>query len=321
MTATPLGRASAARPTRTRLKDLPRVQEALQRETEATTVGSGFLTNASVIGFVLGPNDLAVCDSLVHNSIVTGTQWAGCQRYQFKHNDPVSLNALLTRTRGHFERVMVILEGVYWMDGDYVALPEMIAVARRHDALVMVDEAHSFGTLGERGGGVRELFGLPGDAVDIWMGTLSKARHGGFIAGEADFIQAARMAAPGMSLYAAGLTPSTAAAAKEVITVIRDEPERVARLRANSDYFHSEAKRHGLDVGPAGGTPIIPVMLGSTPKAVTVAVELAERGINANPIAYPAVPDNEARLRFFLSSEHTREQIDRTIGELADLAG
>jgi 8-amino-7-oxononanoate synthase len=288
---------------------------------DATTVGSGYLTNAAVIGFVLGEKDLALCDSLVHNSIVTGTQWAGCQRLQFRHNDPDSLDAQLARTRNHFERAMVILEGVYSMDGDYVALPEMIEVARRHDAFVMVDEAHSFGVLGERGGGIRELFGLPGDAVDIWMGTLSKAlaNHGGFIAGHPDFVQACRMSAPGMSLYAAGLTPATAAGTIEAIGVIRDEPERLQRLRANSQRFLDGAKAAGFDVGPAHGTPIIPVMLGSTPKAVQAAVLLADRGINTNPIAYPAVAEDQARLRFFLSSEHTPEMVDHTLQVLTEV--
>jgi len=288
---------------------------------DATTVGSGYLTNAAVIGFVLGEKDLAVCDALVHNSIVTGAQWAGCQRLQFRHNDPDSLDALLARTRSHFERVMVILEGVYSMDGDYVVLPELIEVARRHDAFVMIDEAHSFGVLGERGGGVRELFGLPGDAVDIWMGTLSKAlaNHGGFIAGNRDFIQACRMSAPGMSLYAAGLTPATAAGTIEAIRVIADEPERLQRLRANSQRFLDGAKAAGLDVGPAHGTPIIPVMIGSTYQAVHAAVLLADAGINANPIAYPAVAEHEARLRFFLSSEHTPEMIDHTLRVLAEI--
>ncbi len=299
--------------------------EALLAETydvdDATTVGSGYLTNATVIGFVLGENDLAVCDSLVHNSIVTGTQWAGCQRLQFRHNDPESLDTLLTRTRSHFERAMVILEGVYSMDGDYVALPEMIEVARRHDAFVMIDEAHSFGVLGESGRGIRELFDLPGDAVDIWMGTLSKAlaNHGGFIAGNRDFIHACRMSAPGMSLYAAGLTPATAAGTIEAIRVIADEPERLARLRANSQRFLDGAKAAGFDVGPAHGTPIIPVMIGSTHKAVQAAVLLSDAGINVNPIAYPAVAEREARLRFFLSSDHTPEMIDHTLNLLTEI--
>jgi len=289
---------------------------------DATTVGSGYLTNASVISFVLGEKDLAVCDALVHNSIVAGTLWSHAQRMQFRHNDPDALDTLLSRTRGHFERVLVILEGVYSMDGDIGRLPELIAVARKYDCLVMVDEAHSFAVLGETGMGVREHFGMAPDAVDIWMGTLSKAlsSHGGFIAGSHAFIQACRMSAPGMSLYAAGLTPATAAAAATAIQLVRDEPDRLERLHRNGEAFLELAKKAGLDTGPALGTPIVPVMLGSSRAAVTASVMLSAQGINANPILYPAVPEGEARIRFFLSSEHTIEQLEHTIDTLAELA-
>jgi 8-amino-7-oxononanoate synthase len=197
----------------------------------------------------------------------------------------------------------------------------MIEVARRHDAFIMVDDAHSFGVLGERGGGVRELFGLPGDAVDIWMGTLSKslASHGGFIAGSRDFIQACRMSAPGMSLYAAGMTPATTAGTIEAMRVMADEPERLARLQLNSRRFLDGAKAAGLNIGVAHGTPIIPVILGSARKAIQAAVLLADAGINVNPIAYPAVAEHEARLRFFVTSEHTPQMIDHTLELLTEI--
>jgi len=288
---------------------------------DAILVGSGFLANASAIAFVLGEKDLALCDSLVHNSIVAGTLWSQCQRMQFRHNDPEALDGVLTRTRDHFDQVLVVLEGVYSMDGDICRLPELIEVARRHDCLVMVDEAHSFGVLGETGLGIRERFGLPSDAVDLWMGTLSKslASYGGFIAGSRPFIQACRMSAPGMSLYAAAPTPATTAAALTAVTLMRAEPERLRRLRENGQYFLRLAREAGLATGPAEGAPIVPVILGSTRAAVVAGVLLAERGINVNPITYPAVPEGEARLRFFLSSEHTPEQIDVTIRSLADV--
>ncbi len=290
---------------------------------DATTVGSGFLTNASVISFVLGEKDLALCDALVHNSIVAGTQWAHCRRMQFRHNDPESLDAVLRRTRSHFEQVLVILEGVYSMDGDIVRLPELIEVARRHDCLIMIDEAHSFAILGHTGMGVREHFDLPSDAVDIWMGTLSKAlaSHGGFVAGSHDFVQACRMTAPGMSLYAAGPTPATSAAALTALEILRSEPERLRRLTANGALFLERVRKVGFDVGPADGTPIVPVMLGTSEAAMTASVMLAHEGVNANPILYPAVPEGEARIRFFLSSEHTREQIEHTVGLLTRVCG
>jgi 7-keto-8-aminopelargonate synthetase-like enzyme len=257
----------------------------------------------------------------VHNSIVAGTLWAHCRRMQFRHNDPDSLDAVLGRTRDHFERVLVILEGVYSMDGDICRLPELIEVARRHDCLIMIDEAHSFAVLGETGLGVREHFGLPSDAVDIWMGTLSKAiaSHGGFVAGSRAFIQACRMSAPGMSLYAAGPTPATAAAALTAVEIVQDEPERLIHLRRNAELFVELAATAGLDTGPSAGTPIVPVMLGSSRAAMTASVLLARQGVNANPILYPAVPEGEARIRFFVCADHTPEQIERTVTLLAGI--
>ena len=290
---------------------------------DATTIGSGFLTNASVISFVLGENDLALCDELVHNSIVAGTLWSHARRMQFRHNDPDALDQMLRRSRDHFGNVLVVLEGVYSMDGDICALPALIEVARRHDCMVMVDEAHSFAVLGERGLGVRELFDLAPDAVDIWMGTLSKAlaSHGGFVTGSHEFVQACRMQAPGMSLYAAGPTPAAAAAALTAIRLVRDEPERLERLRANSRLFLGLVRAAGFDAGPPTGTPIVPVMLGGSEAAVVTAMLLAKRGVNANPIAYPAVPEGQARIRFFLCADHTEEQLRYTVEQLGGVQG
>lgn len=286
---------------------------------DATTVASGYLTNASVVAFVLGETDMALCDALVHNSVVSGTLWAHCQRRYFKHNDPESLDAILTRTRDHFDNVLVITEGVYSMDGDIGQLPALIEVARRHDCLIMVDEAHSFAVLGETGLGVRQHHGLEPDAVDIWMGTLSKAlaAHGGFVAGSHAFIQACRMSAPGMSLYANGLTPATAASALTAIRIVQDEPDRLVRLRRNARLFLRLAKAAGLDTGPSDGTPIVPVILGSTYETVAASAQMTLAGINVNPILYPAVAEGEGRLRFFLCADHTEDQIRYTVDTLA----
>jgi 8-amino-7-oxononanoate synthase len=285
----------------------------------AVMTGSGFLTNAAVIAFVLGAGDVAVCDSLVHNSIVAGTKWAGCQRVTFRHNDPEALEGLLRRSRDHFERAMVIIEGVYSMDGDIVRLPELVEVARRYGCLVMVDEAHSFGVLGASGSGVHEHFAVPGDAVDIWMGTLSKslASYGGYLAGSADFVFALKMAAPGVNMYAAGATPATTAAAIAAFDIMVSEPERLVRLIANGRTFAAGARAAGLDAGTTSGTPIVPVVLGDTRRTVTASVALLDAGINASPILYPAVAEADARIRFFITAEHTADQIDYTISTLA----
>ncbi len=287
----------------------------------AVVGGSGFLTGAAVIAFVLGAKDVAVCDSLVHNSLVSGTRWAGCQRINFRHNDPESLDSVLRRARGHFERAMVILEGIYSMDGDIARLPELAEVARRHDCLIMIDEAHSFGVLGKTGYGIREHLGLPGAAVDIWMGTLSKslASYGGFIAGPADFVEALRMAAPGLSLFAAGAPPATMAAALAAFDIMRAEPERLERLRANGAAFLASVREAGFDTGASGGTPIVPVILGDDPAAVIASAGLLKAGINASPILYPAVAQGDARVRFFITSEHTPHQLRVALDALREV--
>jgi 8-amino-7-oxononanoate synthase len=289
---------------------------------DAVVTPSGFLTNAGIIAFILGREDLAVCDSLVHNSIVSGTQWSECRRASFAHNDPDALDRLLRRSRGHFERVMVILEGVYSMDGDIAHLPELIEVARRHECLVMVDEAHSFGTLEPRGLGIREFFDLPGDAVDIWMGTLSKsmASSGGYLAGDEKLIWAIKLLAPGICLFTAPQTPPQVAAAIAALDLMLEEPDRLARLRANADAALSAAKSAGWDTGASAGTAIIPIILGDSARTVAASVELLAAGINASAVAYPAVPEGEARLRLFISAEHTAEHIDRVVAALAKIA-
>jgi 7-keto-8-aminopelargonate synthetase-like enzyme len=285
---------------------------------DALVTPSGFLTNAAVIPFILGPDDLAVCDSLVHNSIVSGTQWARCKRANFSHNDPDALDRLLARTRGQFERAMVIVEGVYSMDGDIAPLPELIAVARRHDCLVMVDDAHGFGTLGERGFGTREHFGLPGDAVDIWMGTLSKslASCGGYVAGNAELIWAIKMLGPGLCMFVAPPTPPQVAAAIAAFDLMVAEPERVARLRTSAANALAAARDGGWDTGSSDGTAIIPIILGASDRAATMSVGLLQAGINAAAVGYPAVSEGDARIRLFMSADHTDEHIARMMAAL-----
>ena len=287
---------------------------------DAVVTGSGYLTNAAVISFLLGEKDLAVCDALVHNSIVAGTQWGRCQRMNFRHNDPVALDELLTRSRGHFERAMVIVEGVYSMDGDIVALPEIIEVAKRHQCLVMVDEAHSFGVLGATGFGVSQHFGIDAGDVDVWMGTLSKslASYGGFLAGSADFCEALRMVAPGISLYAAAPPPPTMGAAVAAFDLMVAEPDRTRRVRANGTALADAFRALGIDAGLAQGTPVVPAVIGASRATMIASQALLAAGVNANPIMYPAVAEGEARIRFFITADHTPDQIARTAQTLAE---
>ena len=282
---------------------------------------SGHATNVTVIGSLFGPGDLIVHDSLAHNSIVQGAQLSGAKRLSFPHNDWRALDALLERTRNDYRRVLIAIEGLYSMDGDMPELARFVEIKQRHAAFLMVDEAHSLGVLGETGRGIREHCGVPSDAVDIWMGTLSKtlAGCGGFIAGSQPLIDTLRHLAPGF-LYSVGLAPALAAASLAALEQLIAEPQRVALLRERGHQFLDEARRAGLNTGTSAGYAVVPVITGSSLKAAQWANALFEEGINVQPIFYPAVEEKAARLRFFICSTHEPAQISRTVAALARLA-
>ncbi len=281
---------------------------------DAVVMVSGHATNVTTIGYLFGANDLILHDELIHNSSMVGAQLSGAKRLSFPHNDYAALDKLLTENRRHYERVLIVLEGLYSMDGDYPDLPEFIAIKRKHKAFLMVDEAHSLGVLGATGLGIREHFGIDGKDVDIWMGTLSKslAGCGGFIAGESALVEHLKFLAPGF-LYSVGMPPQVAAPALAALHIFKQEPERVQRLQALSQYFLNKAKALGIDTGHSQGVAIIAAITGSSLSAVRMSEALFQKGINVQPILYPAVPEKSARLRFFISCGHTEEQIDQTL--------
>lgn len=280
---------------------------------------SGHATNVSTIGTLFGPKDLIVHDSLIHNSIFEGIKLSGATRRAFAHNDHDALERLLGEIRGNFERVLIVIEGLYSMDGDIPDLPRFIDIKQRNKAFLMVDEAHSLGVLGETGRGIREHFDLPGSAVDIWMGTFSKAFAGcgGYIAGEKALVQHLKYAAPGF-VYSVGIAPSLAAASITAIRILLQEPERVSTLRQRAGYFLETARAAGINTGHSQGYAVIPAIFGSSLKATRRSNELFRQGFNVQPIIYPAVEDAAARLRFFISSQHTNEQIDAVIASIVE---
>lgn len=283
---------------------------------------SGHATNVSVIGSLFGPADLIIHDSLAHNSIVIGAQLSGAKRLTFPHNDWSALDEMLNCVRDEYRRVLIAIEGLYSMDGDFPELDRFIAIKRRHAAFLMVDEAHSLGVLGRTGKGIREHFGVAGRDVDIWMGTLSKTLSGcgGFIAGEQALIDVLRHLAPGF-LYSVGLAPALAAASIASLECMLAEPQRVAQLRERGQQFLQEARQAGLNTGTSAGYAVVPVITGSTLKAVEWSNALYEHGINAQPIFYPAVEEKAARLRFFICSTHTPEHISVAVAALARIRG
>lgn len=287
-------------------------------DTEASVVFvSGHATNVSVIGHLFGPRDLVLHDELIHNSVLMGIKLSGAHRLPFPHNDWEALDEVLSRQRHQFERVLIVVEGLYGMDGDIPDLPRFIEIKNRHRAFLMVDEAHSFGVLGHRGYGLREHFDLAGKDVDIWMGTFSKslAGCGGYIAGETALVEHLKFLAPGF-LYSVGMAPTLAAASLTALRRMQEEPRRVLDLQSRATYFLQQARNAGVDTGLSMGMAVIPVITGSTVSALKLSDSLFEAGINVQPILYPAVPEKAARLRFFMSCRHTVEQIDYTIAAL-----
>ena len=282
---------------------------------------SGHATNVSTIGYLFGPKDLVIHDSLIHNSALEGIKLAGSVRRSFPHNDTATLDAILAEIRTQFERVLIVVEGHYSMDGDVPDLPALIDIKRRHRAFLMVDEAHALGVLGKTGKGLREHYAVAGKEVDIWMGTLSKtlAGCGGYIAGERSLVEHLKYAAPGF-VYSVGIAPPLAAASLAALRVMLREPERVARLQENARLFLDAAKANGLDTGTSQGFAIVPAITGSSLKAVKLSNRLFERGVNVQPIVHPAVIEAAARLRFFLSCLHSGTQIGQTVDMLGELA-
>ncbi|MFI6365761.1 aminotransferase class I/II-fold pyridoxal phosphate-dependent enzyme [Nocardia sp. NPDC050630] len=287
---------------------------------DAMVTTSGYLTNAGVIGYLLGTGDVAFCDTLIHGSVVSGTQWAGCRRINFRHNDPESLRMVLRTSRAAFDRALVVLEGHYSMDGTVGRVAELAAVAREYDCAVMVDEAHSFGVFGASGHGIREHYEMAGADVDIWMGTLSKALGscGGFIAGDADLIGAMKSSAPGVAMLTGAPAPSAIAAALAGLNVLADEPERLTRLWDNTKHFHTALRERGINLGDSQQTPICPVIIPGEIQAGFASTTLLENGVYAPAIAAPTVPAGKERVRFFLTSEHTEQQLDSTVDLLTD---
>ena len=279
----------------------------------------GHATNVTTIGHLFQETDLILYDALSHNSIREGCRLSEATAIEFPHNDWETLDQLLHEHRRHYAKVLVAIEGVYSTDGDVAPLPDFVRVKTEHKAFLLVDEAHSIGVLGARGHGIGEHYGLAADAVDLWMGTLSKsfASCGGYIAGCGALVEYLKYTAPGF-VFSVGMSPANAAAALAALRIIEAEPERVAALQARSHLFLTLAQSYGLNTGTSQHSPVIPTIVGEPQRAVQLSQVLFQQGINVQPMVYPSVPYNGARLRFFLSCLHTEEQIRKTVQTVAD---
>lgn len=294
-----------------------KLEEALARVhgvEAAIVMVSGHATNVTTIGHLMHKGDLILTDTLVHNSIAEGARLSGATRINFPHDDLDALETLLMANRHKFENVLIIVEGLYSMDGDFPDLKRVIKLKQSYDAWLLVDEAHSIGVMGKTGRGIAEHYGIDPQEVEMWMGTLSKSFSscGGYIAGSRALCEYLKVTAPGF-VFSVGLSPALAGAALASIDLMEQEPKRVHKLQENGQLFIKKARAAGLDVGPSAGYSVVPVIVGDSVGAAVLSNRLLERGINALPIIFPAVPEKSARIRFFITSEHTAEQIERAV--------
>ncbi|OLD07947.1 MAG: hypothetical protein AUI90_08200, partial [Deltaproteobacteria bacterium 13_1_40CM_3_69_14] len=285
----------------------------LGTEDSVVTV-SGHGVFVTTIATLMKDGDLVLHDALAHDCIMTGAKLSGAKRRPFPHNDWRALEKQLQQLRPHYRRVLIAIEGVYSMDGDFPELPKFIELKKKYGCLLLVDEAHSIGVMGKTGAGIGEHFGVNRADVDLWMGTLSKsfASCGGYVCGTKQLVQFLKYTAGGF-VYSVGISPANTAAALEALRQLKAHPEKVARLHERASLFLRLAKEKGIDTGFSERSAVIPAILGNSLHALSVSDALKHRGINVQPILYPAVEETAARLRFFCTATHTEQQIRETV--------
>lgn len=298
------------------------LEEAIARfkGTEAAVVlSSAYMANAAAIQTIIGKEDIVISDALNHASIIDAVRISGAKnKFIYQHADVADLEAKLQeaaeirktpKSNGETPLVLIVTDGVFSMDGDLAPLPEIVKLAKKYDALTMVDDAHGEGVLGKGGRGVVDHFGLVGQ-VDIEVGSLSKAFSvmGGFIAGNKTLIGFYNLKAR-QRLFSIALTIPDTAAALAAVTILQESDEVVKKLWDNVHYLRSEFKKAGFDTGHSE-TPITPVMLGDEAKAVEMSAKLFEEDVFASPIVFPMVPKGTARIRVIPSASHSKKDLD-----------
>ncbi len=291
-----------------------RVAKFLRRE-DAMLFNSGFGGALGTISGLLRKTDVALLDNRSHLSLRDGAVLSRCRTEKFEHNDPASLDAALSRHKGR--RQLVIVEGIYSMDGDFGNLKELIAVAESHGASVFIDEAHSMLACGEHGRGAAEKFGVE-DRVPLLYGTFSKAfgALGGFVAGSKETLQYLRFYAHPY-VYSCALPPVVIAAILKALELGTSRPELRAQLWENADYFHAQLRSLGLDTGEST-TYVMPIVIADRERMYRLGHELRRRGLWVAPVDYPAVPQSRICFRACVTAMHTRADLDEALNILAD---
>lgn len=279
---------------------------------DAVTYSSGYVTNLAAISTLCGRGDLIIIDKLDHASIIDGCILSGADHRTYLHNNMESLEKILVNS-GNYTNKLIVVDAVYSMDGDVSNLPEISHLAKKYNAKVMVDEAHSIGVLGKTGHGIEEHFGLKG-AVDIHMGTLSKTipSIGGYLAGNKDLISYLKHNSRPF-IFSASLPPVAAATAVACFEVIESEPERIVNLQKNIKQFRDGLNSMGYDT-MGSTTSIVPILVGEEEGTLKLCQMVNDEGIFICPILFPAIPKDTNRLRAHVLTTHTSQDIDKALG-------
>ncbi len=283
----------------------------------ALLFSSGYLANLGAITALLGPEDEIFSDELNHASIIDGCRLSRARVNVYRHSDMDHLESLLRKVTGARRR-MIVTDGVFSMDGDIARLPDLVRLRDDYHTMLMVDDAHATGVIGARGAGTADHFGVPSEAVDLHMGTLSKAlgAEGGFVAGSAKLIAFLTNRARSF-IFNTGLAPASVGAAVASIEIAASEPERRETLEYNGILLRRRLERLGLSVVP-GVTPIIPVVLGDAKRAMTFSASLLASVVYAPAIRPPTVPTGSARIRLTLTAQHSKEDIQQIVEAFAE---
>jgi glycine C-acetyltransferase len=300
-------------------RELERRLASFKGVEDAITFQSGFTANLGTIPALVGKQDAVYSDELNHASIIDGCRLSGATIIRFAHADPEDLKGQIEAHKADgYERAIVITDGVFSMDGDVAPLDRLFEVADQYGYLLMVDDAHGEGVLGNGGRGIVDHFGLHGK-VDVEVGTLSKAFGvvGGVVAGSSSIVEWLKQRGRPF-LFSSAMTVPDVAACLAAVDLLEESTERVDRLWANTETFKSGLKQLGFDTG-SSTTPITPIMLGEAPLAQAFSRSLFEAGVFAMSIGYPTVPKGKARIRVMISAAHSQEDLDRGLQAFADV--
>jgi 8-amino-7-oxononanoate synthase len=280
----------------------------------ALVYSTGFQSNLGAIPTVTNRNDYIILDELDHASIIEGARLSFAKTMKFRHNDMESLEKVLQRCESDVVKLIVV-DGIFSMEGDIANLPEIVRIAKKYNANIMVDDAHSLGVIGKQGRGIASHFDLTGD-VDIIMGTFSKslASIGGFLASDKDTINYIKHTSRSL-IFSASATPAATAGALAALEIIKTEPYYIEQLWKNTNYCLEAFRSLGFDIAHSC-TPVIPIMIRDNTKTFMMSKILMEEGVFINPVVQPAVPNDSTLIRFSLMATHTQEQIEYAIDKI-----